>query len=371
MGITIRNAERLGLHRDGTVLGLPPVEIEDRRRVWWQLQHLDLVLAVRIGLTPMTLTTSWDVQLPSNIEDNDINLASTTTPIERRGLTSMSYCRFTYWVLNQQRQNFIAKHGRFELSWQSNTALPATAKDDMILQLENGINQHFVQYCDPIKPLDVLLQLFARLFIAFMQIKVLHARMCKEGSSDTDREALLAASAQSVRYNVAIQTQPQLAPFRWLSKAWFAWQACESVLSFAGLMLTALVMCVLVEASDTNDRLKARELWDLLASVYATSTELFDLGEDRRRFHAAELVIAAWSAYRIKFTNQQLETPGFVANLEQALIVYCSTFDQTTQQQGDEPSLPSVNLEPFTLDGEFEFDIDLQDIDWSFWSSID
>jgi hypothetical protein len=227
MGMTSRNAERLGLHRDGTILGLPPVEIEDRRRVWWQLQHLDLALAVRIGLTPMTLTTGWDVQMPSNIEDNDLGLTSTTIPNERRGLTSMSYCRFTYWVLNQQRQNFITKHGRFELSWQSNTTLPATAKEDMILQLENGINQHFLQYCDPIKPLDVLLQLFARFFIAFMQVRILHGRVCEGDSSSADREALLAASAQSLRYNVAIQTQSQLAPFRWLSKAWFAWQACK------------------------------------------------------------------------------------------------------------------------------------------------
>jgi hypothetical protein len=227
MGMASRNAERLGLHRDGTILGLRPVEIEDRRRVWWQLQHLDVALAVRIGLTPMTLTTGWDVQLPSNIEDSDLLSTSTTIPTERTGLTSMSYCRFTYWVLNQQRQNFITKHGRFELSWQSNTAPPTTAKDDMVFQLEHGINQHFLQYCDSINPLDVLLQLFARLFIVFMQIRILHVRVCEEDRSKTGREALLAASAKSLRYNVAIQTQPQLTPFKWLSKAWFAWQACE------------------------------------------------------------------------------------------------------------------------------------------------
>jgi hypothetical protein len=130
-------------------------------------------------------------------------------------------------------------------------------------------------------------------------------------------------------------------------------------------------MCLLVEASDTNDMFKAQELWDLLASVYATNTELLDLAEDRRRLHAAELIVAAWSAYRIKFANHQLETPGFVTNLEQALATYYNTFDQESQEQGDEPTRPPLDSEPFTLDGEFEFDIDLQDIDWSFWNSID
>jgi hypothetical protein len=36
-------------------------------------------------------------------------------------------------------------------------------------------------------------------------------------------------------------------------------------------------MCMLVEASDTSDCAKSQELWDLLAGVYTTNTELFEL----------------------------------------------------------------------------------------------
>jgi hypothetical protein len=226
MGMTTRNAEKLGLHRDGLILGLSPMETEDRRRVWWQLQHLDLALAVRVGLTPMTLTAGWDVQMPSNIEDHDIHADSTVIPPERKGLTSMSYCRFTYWVLNAQRQTFIARHGRFELSWQTNTTLSRAAKDNMMSQLEDGINQNFVQYCDPIKPLDVLLQLFARYFITGMRLRLLYSRACEQ-SSGSDRTALLDAATQSLRYNIAVQTQSCLVQFLWLTKSWFSWQSCE------------------------------------------------------------------------------------------------------------------------------------------------
>jgi hypothetical protein len=218
MGMTVRNAEKLGLHRDGSVLGLLPVEIEDRRRVWWQLQHLDLALAVRIGLTPMTLAANWDVKLPANIEDADVTATSTTLPTDRKGLTSMSYCLFTYWVLERQRQTFLAKHGRFELSWQTNSSLSTTVKD--------GINEKFLQYCDPIKPLDILLQLFARLFITSTQLRILHARVCAQGGQE-ERRALLTASTQTLQYNIAIQSQPMLAEFRWLSRVWFTWQACK------------------------------------------------------------------------------------------------------------------------------------------------
>lgn len=96
MGSIIRNAEKLGIHRDGTFLDLSPLETEERRRLCWHLQHLDLALAVRSGLTPLTLMGDWDAKLPLNIEDDDIDESMTDFPKERKGLTSMSYCLFTY-----------------------------------------------------------------------------------------------------------------------------------------------------------------------------------------------------------------------------------------------------------------------------------
>jgi len=371
MGMTIRNAEKLGLHRDGTILGLSPVDIEDRRRVWWQLQHIDLALAVRVGLTPMTLTASWDVQLPSNIEDHDINSNSLAIPTERTGLTSMSYCLFTYWVLNSQRQTFLAKHGRFELSWQTNPALPGAAKDDMMSQLRDGINQKFVQYCDPIKPLDVLLQLFARYFITGMQLRLLYTRALEQSSGE-DRTALLDAATQSLRYVIAIQTQPSLIQFWWLTKAWFSWQACEWPSWGTIRILIAPVMFVLIEASDQSDMYKAQELWDLLASVYTANADLLELAEDRRKLHAAELIVAAWSAHRTKYDGHQLEDPTFVVEVRQKLAAYCTDpvpeTIQTFRQARDNQTVPP---DGFSIEGGFDFDMDLQDIDWSFWSSID
>lgn len=116
MGLVIRNAEKLGIHRDGALLGLNPIETEERRRLWWQLQHLDLILAVRSGSTPLTLMAEWDVKLPLNIEDEDIRATMTRSSNEPRGLTSMSYCLYFYWFLNQQRVFFRSNKSRFDYS---------------------------------------------------------------------------------------------------------------------------------------------------------------------------------------------------------------------------------------------------------------
>ena len=231
MGLVLRNAERLGIHRDGGLLGLSPVKTEERRRVWWQLQHLDLALAVRSGSTPLIMGADWDAKLPLNIEDEDIHEGMVEPPNERKGLTSMSYCLFTCWVLDQQRQFFHADKGRFALSWQSNESLPDSSKDTLIEQLEDGINKNFLQYCDPIKPLDTLLQLLARALICGMRMRTL-LTVAQSGRTDhvseEHRDTLLTASMQLLEYNVAMHSHPSLRNFQWLVTGFFPWQACKS-----------------------------------------------------------------------------------------------------------------------------------------------
>ncbi|KAG5744811.1 hypothetical protein H9Q70_012485 [Fusarium xylarioides] len=104
MGLISRSAEQLGMHRDGTVLGLSPIETEERRRLWWQLQHLDLILSLKNNVTPLSFGAGWGVSLPLNIEDSDLDPSSTTPPKERTGLTSFSYTLFTYWKMERQRR---------------------------------------------------------------------------------------------------------------------------------------------------------------------------------------------------------------------------------------------------------------------------
>lgn len=230
MGLVIRSAEKLGYHRDGALLGLSPFQTEERRRLWWQLQHVDLALAVRSGLTPLTLMADWDTKMPLNIEDDDISASTTEFPKERKGLTSLSYCLYTYWVIDQQRLFFHSEKSRFELSWQSNKSLPLPLKESLINQLEDGLNQNFLQYCDPLKPPDVLLQLSARALICGMRMRSLHplAYNGLQGhTSEGHRDALLTACMQSLDYNVAMHSQPSIRRFQWLTKAFFPWHACK------------------------------------------------------------------------------------------------------------------------------------------------
>lgn len=242
MGITLRNAEKLGLHRDGLALGLSPEQTEERRRVWWQLQHIDLCLGIWMGATPITLMADWDAKIPLNIEDEDINPSMTTMPTERKGLTSISYCRYTYWAIDTQRRIFRAKQSSFALSWQSNALIEPSVKEDVLTEFEEGLNKTFLQYCDPIKPLDSLVLLSGRFLVAGLRLRVLHGfafhNEQKQQMNDDLRAALLSASAQCLKYNIAIHSQVQLKKFHWYTRVMFSWHSCKFTHKQGGHQLT-------------------------------------------------------------------------------------------------------------------------------------
>lgn len=138
-------------------------------------------------------------------------------------------------------------------------------------------------------------------------------------------------------------------------------------------------MFVLVEASRENDMSKAQDTWDLLASVYACNHTLLELSEDRRKLHAAELVVAAWKTWQNKFGVVGISTPPqFVVNLEIELSSYRAKVNQeiisgaTTQQVAQQSVVP-ITPESFMTEEDLNgvFDLDFQDIDWLYWNSME
>lgn len=385
MGIILRNAERLGVHRDGTFLGLSPSETEDRRRLWWQLQHLDLGLSVRSGITSLTLMLKWDTRLPLNIEDEDISAYSKDEPKERPGLTSMSYCRFTYWVIEQQRKALNAAKGSLELSWPSSTALSKASRTSVIDELEEGLNDNFLRFCDPIKPIDVLLQLVARALICGMRERMMHSLAFEADKTQINqayREELLAACIQSLEYNIALHSHSLLSHFRWLAKAFFPWHACKWTSRLhRGLWLTTKVMCILVEVSQQSVPAKIERIWNLLAQLYAANTSLLELADDRRKLHAARLVVAAGQACQTKSNIHKSSSMSIlIIDLESRLAQIAPTNEQAVKpNQSYEVGTDLDNTSTITqavpieqdVDAVVSFDFDFEDIDWEFWNSID
>ncbi|KAI1849973.1 hypothetical protein JX266_004352 [Neoarthrinium moseri] len=364
MGLAIRNGEKLGIHRDGTLLGMSPFETEERRRLWWHLQYLDLILAIRLGVTPSTLKAEWDARLPLNIEDGDFTPEMKTFPEERKGLTSMSYCLFTYYILDEQRQ-YHADKGRFELSWSTNQSVPMQIKEAFIDRLEDGLNKRFLQYCDPIKPLHILIQLMSRALVCVFRHRILLTTgEYSDRMNQGNRGSLLALSMQLLEYAIVMHSHRLLRDFDWFTTNGFPWPA---------------FMVVLVEASQETNIDACQRIWALLSDLYAANASLLELTEDRRRLHAAELIVAAWKTCMSKGTvSRSTPTPSMVSSLEKRLSECMEDVPQASAETeangGIHRGVRELEIpESFLSEQEANnlLDLDLRDIDWSFWNSID
>ncbi|MCJ1435673.1 hypothetical protein MMC27_005048 [Xylographa pallens] len=388
MGAVVRNAERCGLHRDGTLFGLSPYETERRRRLWWQLQHLDIALGVKSGSLSLTLIAPWDAKLPLNIEDEDIDPHMREAPKERHGLTSMSQCLWTYFVLHEQRSFCRADGSKLGFTWAADKSLSRVEKEVLIDRLEAGLNQRYLQFCDPIRPLDVLIQISARSFVYCMRRLALHPlahddRLSKW--SGNHRKELLDVCIGCLEYDVASHSNASIKHFRWHFQDNFQWSA---------------LIYVLVEAHRQSDTPSAERLWELLSDVYAANSSLSELQEDRRKSYAVELMIIAWKA-REKFllerqqhqpgTYRPPQKPALIVDLENRLLEYmeagkpegpikrkigeAETLNPMPAKrpvppagtQGREMPTDGIAFSQFDLDIFAEINFD--SIDWSFWEA--
>ncbi len=70
IGLGLRVAQIMGLHRDGAQFGLEPSEAEVRRRTWWHITHMDSVMSISSGLPPLVNDEGyWDVRPVSELKD--------------------------------------------------------------------------------------------------------------------------------------------------------------------------------------------------------------------------------------------------------------------------------------------------------------
>ncbi|KAH8879761.1 hypothetical protein GQ53DRAFT_853391 [Thozetella sp. PMI_491] len=99
-GVLIRIAQKMGLHRDGEELGLPPFEAEMRRRLWWQIVLLDMGYGVASGYLDTAFPWDWHTELPQNVSDADISPDSKDPIKPREGAAEMAL-PLMFWELGK------------------------------------------------------------------------------------------------------------------------------------------------------------------------------------------------------------------------------------------------------------------------------
>lgn len=310
MGIAGRLAEGMGLHRDGTYLGLPPFETEIRRRVWWQMKMLDFLTADLVGSAKFK-DASLDPQLtrlPSNVNDDQLYPGMTAFPVEPQGATDMCFCSLHselghFWSTHVANMRAKSNHDpSLSENFGSNDD---TAGIELIIdQLEQILENKYVRYCDPTQPAQLMTFVIARCAINKGRFLAHHPRRWsrEEDVPESERQYVWSLAIKLLEAEITIRSSRQLDRFAWHTSSGFAWAQVIHILDY------------LRTNPFLPDAIKA---WRLIGEVFEYRPELIF---DKKPLNVAlgNLCLKAYNAREAAISQQGKHTgrnPNYIARL--------------------------------------------------------
>ncbi|EAW10033.1 putative C6 transcription factor [Aspergillus clavatus NRRL 1] len=355
-GIAIRLAQRMGLHHDGENLGLPPFEIQMRRRLFWQLLPLDSYAGQVSGTGISLLPNTWDTKQPLNINDDQIFPGMTQQPQEQKCATEMIFC-----LSRIELSNFYTRTG-VKTKEIGGTIQFRDAEDieRLIDGVEDLIEIKFLRYCDILNPLHFLTIGIVRSATNAVRLRARMPPLIKRTITDTQGRDLCGLAERILDTNSTIYGNPSMKKFQWQMQAFFIWDA---------------LLCILLSLAEAGfySTSELSTIWNKVAEVYSNHTELV---KQKRTLHITigKATLKAWLANPPKDSSPE---PGFVTALRA---------QHELKVNGKQESINEMEATNRDADGVFVFDdvvdnvdgtnidldggLTLDSSDWGFWDQL-
>ncbi|KAI0135305.1 fungal-specific transcription factor domain-containing protein [Daldinia grandis] len=226
-GIGVRLAQRMGLHRDGAQFNLSPFEVEERRRLWWNLAGFDRRIGELCGSIITAISNGGNCKLPLNIDDANLHLHAKDPPSPYTGATEMMF--------SLTRLEFAKAPGNDKMRGQSSETNPqavASVADHRLSSYLERFSSHmedtYLKYCDPKVPLHYMTLLMTRANICKLKIVSGFFRVALTAPAPlptVEREELFIEAIKMVEYDTMMQARESLQGFLWYTNMHFPFPA--------------------------------------------------------------------------------------------------------------------------------------------------
>lgn len=233
-GLIVRMAQTIGIHRDGTHFGLPPFEIEMRRRLWWQICVLDVRASEDHGCDPTIVEQAFDTKLPLNINDADVEPGMKEFPPERVGITDMSFCLIRFEVSNTFRRLNYIPPGNPRSCGNFVAGVTLEAKEKWITDCHKLLEEKYLKNLDMSIPMYWVTATVARLIMSKMWLMVYHPFQRQDGGASLTQEIkdkLFITSLENIEYSLLLETEARTMKWGWLFRTYMQWHALAYILS--------------------------------------------------------------------------------------------------------------------------------------------
>lgn len=364
-GVAVRIAQRMGLHRDGEALGLPPFEVQLRRRLFYQLIPLDGIASQLSGTGIAIAPESWDTKEPLNINDDQIWPGMTAAPQEQKGATDMIFCLARACI-----GKFFAKsmRGTATDQFQHHSAV-----EPLIREAESEVEEKYIRYCDVVNPLHFVTIGMARSAITAMRIKTRLPRVRDQTATDAERKELFQLAHRIIDTDAAAYAHTGLQRYQWHFRYFWAYGSWDSLI----YILTSLRRPGLLSRDEVNDT------WSKVEQVYSNHGDLL---ESKQALHVAfrSLTLRAWDANPPSSSNPE---PAFISTSRSrqkgklATIAATDDRNELAAGPGDDvisPAGPSLMIDASSnFDGlsgdvglEMSSEFSLETEDWTLWDQL-
>ncbi|KAJ6134439.1 hypothetical protein N7523_000761 [Penicillium sp. IBT 18751x] len=364
-GISARIGQRIGLHRDGEKLGLPPFDVELRRRMFYQIFPHDGRASQSAGVDYASLPEAWDTKPPLNINDNQIWPGMTERPVEQNGATEMIFCLSRAYVGKRLARSGQPINGTAPWNF-----LNHHEAEKVINEAEAEVEEKFIRYCDIVDPLHFLTIGLARSGMTAMRLKLRLPKIRDQTASDEERQELFKLAQKTLDTDAAVHAHGGTSRFQWHIKPFFLWGTRDSLI----FILTTL--------SKRRDLLYPEQIdaaWKSMAQLYQNHDELLD-GKQALNVALRRLALQTWDSYQSSSGDLEPSFIGTLRSLQEKKEKRKNKQDKSMYAMPDAASssghspMSGMNTSldsrsgsiPFDVSQNLEFDVD----DWVFWDQL-
>ena len=309
-GVAVRIAQSMGLDRDGTSLGLPPFEVEMRRRVWWLLKTHDFRTAELCGLAKFRDIDAGpeSTQWPTNVNDDQIYPGMTSFPPESDTLTDICFVSIRYELAKfaAARVARFREQGKDFSHWELHSSgVDKSEIQEAFKEVEQNIEMKYLRYCDPAQPLHLMTMLLGRSSLNVARFLRNHPRRWAslEQTPIEERQWIWEICMKLLEQHHMVQSNPQLKQFAWHAAYFLQWHSLIHVLDT--LRANPLI-------SDAN------RAWRLIGNTYDNNPAM--ILDTRKPIHVAvgNICLNAYSARDSAMQSggaSPLPTPEFISQL--------------------------------------------------------
>lgn len=214
--LAVRIGHALDLHRDPADLSFPPFETEMRRRLWWQINVLDIRASEDRGSPPMVFDHS--TKIPSNVNDEDLHPRSAQKVTEHVGGTEMTFCLISHEVSDVARHLSYVPH-------KDAYVLERKDREAMVKEYSQRIDSKYLVHCDTAIPIFWVCSIVGRLIMLKVWLLVQYPYQTHQMAtrSEASRDSVLRTAVSLLELQNMLETNESTAKWKWFFATYVQW----------------------------------------------------------------------------------------------------------------------------------------------------